>query len=779
MGGMFAAASRLTSTKWADHLQIIYAVAFFGAAAGLALGQSTFSSRRAIFFAFVYGLFVVGWQLGLTMGEGIEWRERVISLSGRLGVSVSQLAQQKAVPDQLLPLALFSALYWVLGVQAGYAVTRHADPWQATLPGGLAILVIHAYDFRQTESDQNSLIRMLGIYFFSALLLLARLGYLQRRDQWQRQRVFLSPEAGLDITQATALAALLLVFMAWAAPVPEITSPPVRDLWKVVSQPWNNARTRLGVAFTSLKASFGVVNDTFTESMSLGRGNSLSDSEVMSVDAPAEPPPGVRYYWRAWTYDAYDSGRWRNTFFRTDSVRPDNFDFDFADYDARWTGTFTYAPAVPISTLFTAPQPTWVSRPGEATVATGDDGAEDLLSFKAVVPVFSGEVYKSSASFSMANVAQLRAAGDDYPEWVADHYLQLPAATARTRQLALDIAGPYDNAYDIADAITGYLRDNIQYSESIPAPPINQEPIDWFLFDWKQGFCNYYATAEVVLLRSLGIPARLSVGYARGSVQAVPAEQLEFSERPETLTYKVLERDAHAWPEVFFPGYGWVEFEPTTSQTPITRPTGERLNGQDTTAAAANTTPDAPDRNLPEAKPETPSATGSRWVIVLWIGIPSGIALLGLLAWQIGVRTNMPPLPVMMESGLRRFGFQPPSIIKHWARYAALPPIEKAYQEVNGALNRLGARPGPAATPSERVAALVEALPDVALSAWKLLAEYHAAAYSPKGGNAAIAQEAGRTIFWASWQEFFNQKFSGRRDITDGRRGSGVGGREL
>jgi hypothetical protein len=57
----------------------------------------------------------------------------------------------------------------------------------------------------------------------------------------------------------------------------------------------------------------------------------------------------------------------------------------------------------------------------------------------------------------------------------------------------------------------------------------------------------------------------------------------------------------------------------------------------------------------------------------------------------------------------------------------------------------------------------------VALSAWKLLAEYHAQAYSPKGGNAAIAQEAGRTIYWASWQEFFNQKFSGRR-VTEASR---------
>lgn len=764
---MFAAASRITSTKWAEHLQIIYAISFLGAVAGLALGQSTFTARRAVFFAAAYGLFAIGWQLGLTLGEGVEWRERLVSLWGRLAVSVSQLVQQKAVPDQLLPLVLFGVLYWVLGAQAGYAVTRHADPWQATLPGGLAILVIHAYDFRQIEADQNSLIRILGVYFLASLLLLARLGFLRQREQWKRQRVFLSPGVGIDMTQATALAALLLVFIAWAAPAPQIAVPPVRDLWKAVSQPWNNVRTRMGNAFTSLRASFGVVNDTFTDRMSLGRGNSLADSEVMTVETPADPPPGVRFYWRAWTYDMYDSGRWLNTFSRTDSVRPDEFDFDLAEYDERWTGEFVFTPAAPISTLFVAPQPVWVSRPAEITVASGDDGVDDLLSIKSIVVVFTGEVYRSRGSFSKATVAQLRAAGDEYPEWITEHYLQLPAISDRTRRLASDIAAPHDNAYDIAEAVTDYLRKNIQYTEAIPAPPTNQEPIDWFLFDWRQGFCNYYATAEVVMLRSLGIPARLSVGYARGAVQAVPAERLEFGERPDTLIFKVLERDAHAWPEVYFPGYGWVEFEPTTAQTPITRPTGEHLDSSDIEAAPPTPFPEAPDRALPEEDIglNAPLAAGSRWVVLLLAAVPLAIALLGVFIWRFGARANMPPLPVMMETGLRRFGVRPPPLLRRWALYAALPPIEKAYQEVNGALNRLGARPALAATPSERVAALVESLPDIALPAWKLLAEYHAAAYGRSGGDAAIAREAGRAIVWASWQEFFNRKFSGRRNV--------------
>ncbi len=104
----------------------------------------------------------------------------------------------------------------------------------------------------------------------------------------------------------------------------------------------------------------------------------------------------------------------------------------------------------------------------------------------------------------------MRQAGTDYPDWVKQHYLQLPKSiTPRTRQLAEQITAGLDTPYDKVIAITNYLRRNIQYVETIEdEPPTNQELIDWFLFDEKKGFCNYYSTAEIVMLRSLGIPAR-------------------------------------------------------------------------------------------------------------------------------------------------------------------------------------------------------------------------------------------------------------------------------
>jgi hypothetical protein len=89
--------------------------------------------------------------------------------------------------------------------------------------------------------------------------------------------------------------------------------------------------------------------------------------------------------------------------------------------------------------------------------------------------------------------------------------------------------------------------------------------VDYILFEAKEAYCDYYASSMIVMLRSLGIPARLAAGFARGTYEA------------EVDSFHVLNKDAHSWVEVYFPEYGWIEFEPTAAQPAIIRPnTSER-----------------------------------------------------------------------------------------------------------------------------------------------------------------------------------------------------------
>ena len=95
-------------------------------------------------------------------------------------------------------------------------------------------------------------------------------------------------------------------------------------------------------------------------------------------------------------------------------------------------------------------------------------------------------------------------------EWVTDRYLQLPPDfSERIQELANSITAGKVTPYDKTVAITQYLRDTIILFHHHPAPPPGRDVMEWFLFELKSGFCNYYATAEVLMLRSLGIPARI------------------------------------------------------------------------------------------------------------------------------------------------------------------------------------------------------------------------------------------------------------------------------
>ncbi|MDI3339887.1 MAG: transglutaminase domain-containing protein [Sphaerobacter sp.] len=194
------------------------------------------------------------------------------------------------------------------------------------------------------------------------------------------------------------------------------------------------------------------------------------------------------------------------------------------------------------------------------------------LTFSGPLPVFrdvdaifaqhgvrAGDTYQVTALVSEATPDQLRAAGTDYPAEVVDRYLQLPHYSTRTRQLAQELAAGQRTPFDIAAAIEQYLRTHIAYNENVPNPPAGRDLVDYFLFDLRQGYCTYYASAMVEMLRILGIPSRVVVGF-------YPAEY-----DANLGGYLYRQRHAHAWVEVYFPQYGWIPFEPTAARPAIQR----------------------------------------------------------------------------------------------------------------------------------------------------------------------------------------------------------------
>jgi transglutaminase-like putative cysteine protease len=740
---MLTAASRLVATDWTSHLDIAQTLAFAGVIAGLAIGQSRFSPRISFLLAAVYGAFAVPFMVGNILGPGILWSERLISIVGRLQVIIKQLASHSVVTDSLLFQVLMAILFWTLAVYAGYTLTRHGDAWRAILPTGLALFVIHSFDpliARRTW--------YLAIYLFFSLVLVARMAYLKQHNRWQESRTALPPHLGLDFIRFTLLVAGVIVIFSWTIPALAQSLPPAERVFQPIRLRWYEFRDQFNNAFASLRSTVGVVSDYYGNSLILGRGNQLTDTQMFVVKPLDAPPPDIRFYWRAKSYDTYIDGNWRSTSTSTRSFNPQTDGFTDTQNQARWIGSFEFVPQTNIATIFTPDSPLWVSRPSKVEFSPGSDGNVDVVSFRADPILNAGEVYRVSATLSSASVVLLQKADTNYPQWVKDRYLQLPdTITARTRRLAQEITKGMDNPYDKAVAVTNYLRNNIHYSQTIPDPPPNQEIIDWFLFDLRQGFCNYYATAEVVLLRAVGIPARWSVGYAEGQAM-------------QDGSFIVRQRDAHAWPEVYFPGYGWVEFEPTASQPVLFRREGSATDSTDPNSPSssdqASLLQQQEDRlnRLREIELGSGTAAGANKASTGQIALVVGSALLGIaillfLAIRMRVRINFSPVPIWMEKSMLRMGFRPPKRLTEWSRQASLPAVPRAYLEISRALSRLGQAASPSATPNERAAALIEDLPIVTQPTNQLVQRYQMNIFSnyiPENSDQEAALEAGRQI---------------------------------
>ena len=158
--------------------------------------------------------------------------------------------------------------------------------------------------------------------------------------------------------------------------------------------------------------------------------------------------------------------------------------------------------------------------------------------------------YEADSDIATAAPAELRAAGRNYPTPVTAGYLRLPPLDPRVSQLAAQITNSASNDFDRAAALENYLKTRFGYTLELPQTAV-KDPIANFLFERKQGHCEYFASSMAVMLRTLGIPSRVVTGFRSD----------EFNDL--TGNYVVRAKDAHAWVEAYFPGYGWQTFDPT------------------------------------------------------------------------------------------------------------------------------------------------------------------------------------------------------------------------
>jgi len=149
----------------------------------------------------------------------------------------------------------------------------------------------------------------------------------------------------------------------------------------------------------------------------------------------------------------------------------------------------------------------------------------------------------------------------DYPPHIATVYLQMPSLDPRIALLARQVTASATSNYARARAIEQYLQTNFGYTLELPGMR-EADPLSRFLFERRKGHCEYFASSMTMMLRTLGIPARVVNGFRGGEYNDL------------TSSYIVREKDAHSWVEVYFPEYGWATFDPTPSGPAAEAPTG-------------------------------------------------------------------------------------------------------------------------------------------------------------------------------------------------------------
>ena len=460
----------------------------------------------------------------------------------------------------------------------------------------------------------------LVIFATAGLLLLVRANLDEQRSGWLRRRIGdaghvsgLFMRSGLTFVAVAVIGAVLLTTVA--------SSDPLAGMWRSHQSELASLGQQLNQWVGGLTAPARGPNSLFGTSMAI-QSRWESDPAIAYL---AKPSDGKGHYWRVATYDQFSGSGWDQTDRVGVRVEPGDEILGATPREG-----IEFATRDPIDVEFTAIQPSGdsvLSPEAPETIADravnvtlkGESGPFQSASF--ADGLREGDRYVVSALVRRINAdeglnqARLSAINGAYPAYIAPYREIVEGSIGQvTKDVAKEILDsiPPDQQTDfaIAHATETYLRDRskgFQYQTNVTGLcDSGQQLVDCFLRPGiRKGFCQQFASAMVMLLRENAVAARLAMGYLPGKEQTDGVWQVDRASQ-------------HAWVEVFFPGEGWVQFDPTPgSQTherggvatdlPVGHPVATAIPGQ----ARAGAPP--PARSPSTSPARTSSEAARRW----------------------------------------------------------------------------------------------------------------------------------------------------------------------
>ena len=774
---LLVTASLVTDARWVE-LPGLRTTLVLASLCGLGLAKVKRHAALLHPIGLVVGAVVVIWNGSQVIGGGPL--ERIGSLGDRL-TSWYQVASGDGISTDVLPMSLgILGIAWLLGYIGAWSLYRRSNVWLGVVLVGVTILTTLSYlplDIKFTSR--------FFLFTLLAMLLIVRMNSIQRHSDWRKSGTsFQHSDSWTALFAATGISIVVLLAAA-IVPARVYISDFLVDTWRAGRSPvefMEEEFSRLFGIVPSRKNAWG----RFFGSTIPFKGEISFDGDTAVWVRSVYPSYWTTRTYSEYTSKGWKSGQTEPLYTTPDTLMPapqetakrldvnQTVMLNFETKSAMTGGELQWIsepmvlhtlqpkrfeldllasevdPALPddvrgvaitlLDELDSLPEQAFVesyisrllpqdlvleSVQRQTDEETDEPGViekvilerkapvqQEVVSWRFAERLDRGSDYSMVSSVSLANGDDLRNAEAEYSGFIRDHYLSLPLdLPSRVSDLAANVTANAPTQYDKAVSIRDHLRSpDYTFSQSIEAPPPNTDGVDHFLFETRTGYSDHYASAMAVMLRSVGVPTRLAGGYAPGVVLI-------------SGNKRVADRDSHVWVQVYFPEYGWIDFEPTPNWEVHARelPSVDTGLGDLDSSLDQSDQPDPQERGLepdllfPTSNIQQPSLASRTFNVRNLVAV--ALAVGGLLIFSLVVRSAW-------LLGLGKFN-----------------AAEQAYIKMNrlGSLAGIGRRAGQTATDYAQM--LGGRVPQLASAAATVSAGYSACIYGRREVNEEEEQE--------------------------------------
>ena len=740
--------SSVTSADWVETPGLL-AVIFLGATTALLLAKVRAPAPLLHLAGLGMGFVIVVWQTSSLVEDQNTLAGQVRELWNRLSLWYDA-ASSGGISTDLIPfsMAVITA-GWLLGYLSAWFLFRSNNVWVALVLSGIALLTNLSF-------LPDKFASRFFVFMFLAMLLVVRISTIQTQELWDKARLQFSQTSGWLTIHAVVWFSVVVLLLAAVLPLISAKSSAMADLWTAGRTPVQSLEDEFARLFAAIPSRKNLSGRFFGDTLPF-LGKVSFDGEVVAWADTEYPSYWLSQTYSEYTAKGWIAGPTTGRRAGPDALPPPAGDllkripvnqtlqigFDTTDglsggsveWISRDSVFETLAPkqfeivlldpsndkvfpqdiqelAAELRVELAAPPTPFLEShisgilPNDLVLISteADDKSEDPSDLAAITlarkeptspevvswtlsdQLTADEAYSIVSSVSIATDEDLRQAGTKYSGFTRDHYLQLPPdLPQRVRDLAERLTRGQETPLDKALVIQAFLRGpHFEYSQKIKPPTANADGVDYFLFETREGYSDYFASSMAVLMRAAGVPTRMAAGYAPG----------EFDDASERRFIR--DSDSHGWVQVYFPNYGWIDFEPTPNwpahqRRLTTDPDLSALAELEGELALLNPLEELidPFQEAVELEGgEQAASEGSVWDPSRFI-VPAAVAL-GVLAflsvvWQL-----------LWTRGL-----------------AHVTPVERAYTRMSrlGTLAGIGRRPNQ--TPGEYAATLANAIPRI------------------------------------------------------------------